>query len=1263
MKKLITLLTMSVFFLTLWGKEKPDADQWQEVEGINVSWGDIDIRYPRHSVPAYSISDRTSLKGWRGERVFAQAVVWTAVQIEDLNFEITDLKGPGLSRIDSDNIRAGFVTYVIGDGYFSNGTGCGEWAKEPHRDSVVVADCIDHYMKQMAMEPGQTQGIWLTCRIPSDIPSGRYSGKLIVRNSREVLKKLELEVIAQEEILPQPADWHFHLDFWQNPYAVARYHDVALWSDEHFEAMRPLMTLLAQAGQKVITATIIHKPWGGQTYDHFESMVQTVRTADGRWEYSYDIFDRWVSFMMECGVTEQINCFSIAPWSSTFRYYDQASGTYKFLTADVGTPEYEQFWTPMLIDFAAHLREKGWLEKTTIAMDERPLEIMQEVIRLIRSIEPEFKISLAGNYHPEINDEIYDYCISYYSEYPEGIMEKRRKEGKKSTFYTCCTEITPNLFTVSEPQDGLALALEMAHRKSDGYLRWAYNSWPEEPLKDSRFRAFTSGDTFIAYPGGRSSIRLERLVQGIQEYEKLRILSAGTSSVSDVAVTPQPLLMKVRPGLLSVSGVAFHAGENVPQDAVDALLREFPSLKRETSKRRSVIRFDYKGSLAPEAYEIRITRRRVVVKSSSLNGFLYAVQTLRQMLSPSMTLPCVQIKDAPRFGYRGMHMDSARHFWSVEQVKRYLDMMAVHKMNVFHWHLTDDQGWRVEIKKYPKLTQVGSKRKATALGKGWYDVEYDGIPYEGYYSQEQIREVVAYAADRGITVIPEIDLPGHMLAAVASYPELSCTGEQYEVWGRWGTSREVLCAGKEQVYEFLENVLLEVMEMFPSKYIHIGGDECPKMRWKECPHCRAKMQELGFTGDDAAEYLQGYMTKRIESFLAGHGRSIIGWDEILSCGISKSATIMSWRGVDAGIEASAIGHDVIMTPLSHCYFDYYQSRRIHDEPFAIGGFINVEKVYSFEPFTPEMTPEQKSHILGVQANLWTEYIKTPEHQEYMLLPRMSALSEVQWCAPENRSFDRFLDKMSRMVEIYRSMGFEFAKHIFEVRPEIGVNVEKGLPEVTLHTQGAARMYYTLDGTMPSTSSAEYVSPVCVSDGEVFKAIVDRPDMETKVYVQTFTRHKAMGKSVRMNTRPSSLHAAGLPGSLVNGVLNESHDAAAGEWVAWKGEPVDVVIDMAGDFYSKVSIRTFVSKWEDMYAPVGMSVYVSEDDSEYVRIAEAVYPIEKETEPDGIKKYELEFPQTSARYMRVVVNTVAALPQWSERAGKPAYLFLDEIKVE
>lgn len=749
-----------------------------------------------------------------------------------------------------------------------------------------------------------------------------------------------------------------------------------------------------------------------------------------------------------------------------------------------------------------------------------------------------------------------------------------------------------------------------------------------------------------------------------------------TQEKSHISIIPEPSMVEVSGGYLDINSAACFISadmDDMSREAIDLFLGALYDIHVYTDSRdNAVLSFVTDQELESESYVIDVNSRRAVVEASSFNGFLYAIETLKQLLpveiytgeAADWKLPCVRIEDSPRFGYRGMHLDVARHFFDVDQVKKYLDMMAVHKMNTFHWHLTDDQGWRVEIKKYPKLVEVGSMRKETAIGKGWYDVEYDGIPHGGYYTQDEIREIVDYAASKGITIIPEIDVPAHMLAAVAAYPELSCTGEQYDVWGRWGVSPNIMCASKEETFGFLENVFLEIIDLFPGKYIHIGGDECPKTRWAECPACQARITELGYENEEhALELLQGYVTNRVEAFLDEHGRSIIGWDEILSGNISQSATIMSWRGVDGGIAAAEAGHDAIMTPNSYCYLDYYQSRKIQDEPFAIGGFVSVEKVYSFEPFTPEMTSEQRKHILGVQANLWTEYIKTPEHLEYMLLPRMSAVSEVQWCQEGKRDYQRFLDKMSHMLEIYQAMDFNYAKHIFEVIPIIGVDSEKGCPKVELTTQGDAPMFYTLDGSDPTTSSTLYTGPVCISEGEVFKAIVDRKDMETKVFIQTFSTHKAMGKSIVMNTQPHPLYAVGLPESLVNGVLNESADAAAGEWMAWYGEPVDVVIDMKGETYSKVSIRTFVSKWEDMYPPLGLTVYASDDNEHFCEVAVEEYPIETETVPDGIKLFDVEFPQTSSRYLRVVVRTVPELPEWSERTGRPAYLFLDEIKVE
>ena len=454
-------------------------------------------------------------------------------------------------------------------------------------------------------------------------------------------------------------------------------------------------------------------------------------------------------------------------------------------------------------------------------------------------------------------------------------------------------------------------------------------------------------------------------------------------------------------------------------------------------------------SLAEEEYKLHIGCCRAVIKASGLRGFNWGVQTLKQLMPVQIygdttaeginwAVPCCTISDAPRFGYRGLLIDEARHFFGMEAIKDVLDVMEIHKLNTLHWHLTDDQGWRVEIMKYPLLTEVGSIRKETLVGHLRRSNEYDGTPYgEGmWYSQDQIREIVDYAAARGINIIPEIDLPGHMQAALTAYPYLGCTGGPYEVWTKWGVSEDVLCIGKETTMQFVKDVLAEICDMFPSEYIHIGGDECPKVKWAECPHCQNKIKELGITGDEKhspEHFLQSYVTAEAEKFLAERGRRLIGWDEILEGELAPNATVMSWRGTKGGEAAVKLGHDVIMTPYQYLYIDYYQSKDQANEPLAIGGYVPVERCYSFEPFTENMTEEEKAHIIGVQANLWTEYIGTQDYLEYMLLPRLSALSEVQWCAPENKIWERYLDSVDEVLNIYETAGYNYAKHILDVQ--------------------------------------------------------------------------------------------------------------------------------------------------------------------------------------------------------------------------------------
>ena len=439
-----------------------------------------------------------------------------------------------------------------------------------------------------------------------------------------------------------------------------------------------------------------------------------------------------------------------------------------------------------------------------------------------------------------------------------------------------------------------------------------------------------------------------------------------------------------------------------------------------------------------EGYRITINKRSVLIEGSTPNGVFYGIQTFRKSLpllqdAEMVELPAVVINDAPRFPYRGMHLDTSRHFFPVDFVKEYIDMLALHNMNKFHWHLTDDQGWRIEIKKYPLLTSVGSIRKTTVVGHnlGFFD----GVPHTGFYTQEQAREIVEYARQRYITVIPEIDMPGHMLGALAAYPDLGCTGGPYEVCTIWGVLDDILCAGNPKTMQFCKDVLDEIMQIFPSELIHIGGDEAPRLRWKNCSKCQQLIQSRGLKGDgkySAEAKLQGYFTEEIEKFVNSKGRRIIGWDEVLEGDVTTSTTIMSWRGMEGGIYASERGHDVIMAPTSHCYFDYYQADfKTGGEPFLIGGFLPIEKTYSLEPLPANLSIEAQKHILGVQANLWTEYIAFPSLAEYQVLPRMGALSECQWMQPEKKDFQDFKQRAIHLAQIYQLYGWTFAKHLFK----------------------------------------------------------------------------------------------------------------------------------------------------------------------------------------------------------------------------------------
>ncbi|MDY4725423.1 MAG: DUF6067 family protein [Candidatus Cryptobacteroides sp.] len=464
---------------------------------------------------------------WRGEKVFAQAVVSSEEEeeLKDVRLSVSDLRN-GKSLIGAENIRLQFVSYVVSDLLDTTKYGqCGSREDKSKWGEVLVADVLD-INDSMTVPAGRKQPVWMTVSVPSDARPGKYSGKLTVTSSNAKARSLNVELTVADHVLPPARDWAFHLDLWQNPYSVARYENVPLWSEAHFEAMRPVMRMLAEAGQKSVTATIMSRPWNGQTEDAFGSMVTKIRRIDGTWLYDYTIFDRWVEFMFSLGIDKQINCYSMIPWALQFDYIDQATSSPATFQAAPGSEEYNEYWGAFIADFARHLKAKGWFEKTMIAMDERPLESMQAVLGLIRKVEPAFKISLAGNYHEPVIYDIVDFSETFSGkqEFPESAKAKRKELGLTTTFYTCCAEAHPNMFVISNPDEAAWLGWFAQAEGYDGYLRWAYNSWTIDPLTDARFRTWPAGDCFVVYPGGRGSVRFSKLVEGIQDFEKVRIL-------------------------------------------------------------------------------------------------------------------------------------------------------------------------------------------------------------------------------------------------------------------------------------------------------------------------------------------------------------------------------------------------------------------------------------------------------------------------------------------------------------------------------------------------------------------------------------------------------------------------------------------------------------------------------------------------------------------------------------------------------------------
>ena len=745
---------------------------------------------------------------------------------------------------------------------------------------------------------------------------------------------------------------------------------------------------------------------------------------------------------------------------------------------------------------------------------------------------------------------------------------------------------------------------------------------------------------------------------------------------NDINIVPKPLEMKLNQGAFRFTKDTKLVAANDQTQVFEVLQNKFVSAAGwnlgvvNTAPSSNFVQLSTDVSLPEEAYNLKVTENQVIIYASGHNGFLYGLETIRQLLPVAIEsknvvsnmnwdIPNVEIKDSPRFKWRGFMLDVSRHFFDKDYVMETIDQLAFLKMNTLHLHLVDDQGWRIEIKKYPKLTEVGgfrvdqedkpwNARPTPELGKE--------TTYGGFYTQEDIKEIVAYAESRGITVVPEIEMPAHVMSAIAAYPELSCFQKPIMVpsGGVWPIT-EIYCPGKETTFEFLENVLLEVMELFPSRYIHVGGDEATKTNWEKCPDCKKRIQEEGL---ETVEELQSYFIRRMERFLSSKGRTLLGWDEILEGGLAPGATVMSWRGVKGGLEASEAGHDVVMTPNSHCYFDYYQGDQ-DAEPLAWGGNLPLSKVYQFDPVVDGMSEEQAKHVLGGQANLWTEYVPTKAQAEYMTYPRLAALAEAVWSSKDNRNWDDFSNRVSSLFQRYGIMGVNYAKSAYQVTTETSVNTENGVISIALKSEfPQADIRFSLDGSDITSASKKYSAPVDIDRTTNIKAQVFKDGEPVgAIFEKTIKYHKAVGKPVTYINKYHDSYKGAEDLGMVN-VVRGSKNFHDGQWQGWLDNDMELVIDLESPTQlEKISVGALENQGSGIYFPIQVEVFLS-DDGKTFRSAGSVKRKYAANNGSELKDFVIQIGKQTARYIKVKATNLGTAP-----TGGGSWMFIDEVVVE